>query len=191
MEFKAHTPVTIWRLATSSACRASSATVGAAVGGIPSISCRSPRYPASDLVVKPDEPPLTLSDDLRLKAPIPIPRRVDPDLPVLGDPPARPRRAAPGGAHTQDGRSARPPSPAPPAAGSARPTARVRDPIAISSLDHRPQSGAINGVIDQPLAKPGALLAGSRRGRRRLAQGPATGSPRDRNTYSLKQPLVC
>ena len=95
------------------------------------------RQPAAvereDLLVEPHKPPLALADDLRLKAPVPIPRRVDLDLPMLCDQRLRGRAVArvprPAGrladaAHSRHGQSARPPSPAPPAAGSTRPTAR-------------------------------------------------------------------
>jgi hypothetical protein len=47
-----------------------------------------------DLLVKPDEPPLALADDLRLKAPIPITRSVELDLPVLADQRLRRRAVA-------------------------------------------------------------------------------------------------
>ena len=47
-----------------------------------------------DLLVKPDEPPLALSDDLWLKAPIPIPGRIDAYLPVLADQRFRTRAVA-------------------------------------------------------------------------------------------------
>jgi len=47
------------------------------------------RQPAAiereDLVVEPDDAALALTDDLRLKAPVPIARRVDLDLPALGE----------------------------------------------------------------------------------------------------------
>ena len=86
-----------------------------------------------DLVVKPFKAPLALSDDLRLKAPVAVPRR--------GARPARARSTAswassplrvfphatrrlPVAAHSRDGRSARPPSRAPPAAWSAGSTTR-------------------------------------------------------------------
>jgi hypothetical protein len=45
----------------------------------------TPRVERQDLVVKPLKTPLTLADDLRREAPIPIARRVDSDLSVLGD----------------------------------------------------------------------------------------------------------
>ena len=95
-----------------------------------------------DLVVKALKTPLALAHDLRLKRPIAIPRRVDPDLAVLGDQPSSvssrcacspPRPAAPGGAHSRRDRSARPPSPAPPAAWSTA-TSRPPGPTISSSV---------------------------------------------------------
>jgi hypothetical protein len=44
-----------------------------------------PEVQRQDLVVKPLKAPLALADDLRRKAAVAITRRVDPDLPVLGD----------------------------------------------------------------------------------------------------------
>lgn len=56
------------------------------------------RQPAAverqDLVVEPDEPPLALADDLRLKAAVTVARRVDLDLPVLADQRLRGRAVA-------------------------------------------------------------------------------------------------
>jgi hypothetical protein len=56
---------------------------------------QAPRIQREDLVVEPLKPPLTLANDLRLEAPIPIARRVDADRAVLGDQRLR-RRPVPG-----------------------------------------------------------------------------------------------
>ena len=87
------------------------------------------RHPArvqrDDPVVEPREPRCALRQDLRLEAALPVPRRLDPHRPVISPQRLRrssrcgrfpPRQAAPGRVRTRGDRSARRPSPAPPAA---------------------------------------------------------------------------
>ena len=96
-----------------------------------------------DLVVEPLEPPLPLPHDLRLERPVPIAGRLDPHLALLGEKRLRastrsaccpPLRAAPGAARSRDGRSARPPTPAPPAAWSTATSSPPRPVISSSVL---------------------------------------------------------
>jgi hypothetical protein len=65
----------------------------------------------------------------------------------------------------------------------------IRNPLAIASPGHLPQSRAINGVIDCIVAQLRASL-GSPRGRRRLAQGLAAGSLPIQNTSINKDLLL-
>ena len=147
-----------------------------------------------DLLVEPLEAALALAHDLRLKAAVAIPRRVDPHRPVLGRSASsascrcacsRRRRAAPGAARSRDGRSARPPSPAPPAAWSARPAARrarrspprVRAPASSSSITSSESRSRTPGASSSTAADPASgasrgRAARARRARRRAS--PAT-----------------
>ena len=157
-----------------------------------------PAIEREDLVVKALKPPLTLSDDLRLKAPVAIPRRVDRNLTVLGDQLLR-RRPVPGV----------------PRAARRLLVALIAD--VIGDLD-------LHGALHQPLgqlrqhaARPDDLLLGPstsqqlvnhiirklaanlirhltqdlRRGRRRLAQGLAAGSLRIKDPRSIETSLSC
>src|ERR1700750_246641 len=59
------------------------------------VACREPpAIQRQDLVVEPLEATLALADDLRLEAAVPVPRRVQRDLAVLGDQRLRTRPVA-------------------------------------------------------------------------------------------------
>ena len=104
-----------------------------------------------DLVVEPDEPPLALADDLRLKAPVAVAGRVDPDLPVLGDQRLR-RRAV-----------------ARVAGAAGRLLVRLVADV-VGQLDlHRPLHQALGQLGQQP-AGPGDLLLRARAGEQLVDQ---------------------
>jgi hypothetical protein len=52
----------------------------------------------------------------------------------------------------------------------------IRNPLAVRALHHATQCGAVHGVPHHRIAHPTAPLAGTRRGRRRLAWRLATGA---------------
>ena len=140
---------------------------------------QSTRIQREDLVVKPLKAPLTLLDDLRIKTAVAIARRVDPHASVLSDQRlgtravARVPRAARrlgmrliahmvsqldlhralhqplGQLRQKAARSGDLLLRA--SAGQQLIDHLVGDPLTVASLDHRPQSGAIDGVIHQPL----------------------------------------
>ena len=145
------------------------------------------RVEREDLVVEALEAPLALADDLRLEAAVAVPRRLDPDRPVLGRKRLRGRAVAgvagPAGRllvrlvaemlgqlglhrplHQPLGQLRE--QPAGPDDLLLGPRAReqlvdhlVRDPLATGPLDHPTQSGAVHGVIHPRLAEPRRLRA--------------------------------
>ena len=174
---------------------------------------QAPRVEREDLLVEPHEPPLALSDDLRLKAAVAIPGSVDRHLPLVGDQRLRCRAVArvlgptrrlavrliahvigqldlhralhqPLGQLRQQASGPRDLRLGP-GAGQQLVDHLIGNPLTIRPLQHPTQSRALHGVIHQLLAQTPRFphLQG---GRRRLAWGLAADAPQFRNPRSLE-----
>jgi len=128
------------------------------------------RVQGQDLVVEPLKAALTLADDLRLEAPVPVAGPVDLDLPVLGD--QRLRR--------------RPVARIPAAAGRLL-MRLVADVVGQLNL-HRPLHQPL-GQLRQHAARPGELLLRARAGEQ-LVEHLVTDPPVGRHPESLTDPAA-